>query len=70
MTKLISTLVGYTVIILVVNGIMMLVYNSIIPALYGFKPIGYWQMFGVYIICTYLFKSHTTLTSKRNGKND
>ena len=44
--QLILKLVGYAVGILVVNGIIMWIYNSIIPELYGFKPIGYWQLFG------------------------
>jgi len=48
-----------TIGILVGNGIIMWIYNSIIPELYGFKPIGYWQLFGLYIVCSYLFKAHT-----------
>ena len=57
--QLILKLVGYAVGILVVNGIIMWIYNSIIPELYGFKPIGYWQLFGLYMICSYLFKATT-----------
>jgi hypothetical protein len=60
-------LVGYTIGVLVANGIIMWVYNSIIPELYGFKPIGYWQLFGLYMICSYLFKVHTVNLS---GKKD
>lgn len=58
MTNPIYKLIGYIVGVLVGNGIIMWVYNSILPEMYGFKPIGYWQLFGVYMICGYLFKTH------------
>jgi hypothetical protein len=58
MTNPIYKLIGYIVGIFVANGIIMWVYNSILPEMYGFKPIGYWQLFGVYMICGYLFKTH------------
>ena len=67
LNQLILKLVGYAVGILVGNGIIMWIYNSIIPELYGFKPIGYWQLFGLYMICSYLFKAHTV---KLSGKNN
>ena len=63
---LIYKLVGYTIGVLVANGIVMWVYNSIIPELYGFKPIGYWQLFGLYMICSYLFKNHSYPNNKNN----
>ena len=57
MTNQIYKLIGYIVGIFVGNGIIMWVYNSILPEMYGFKPIGYWQLFGLYMICSYLFKT-------------
>jgi hypothetical protein len=51
-------LIGYVIGVFVGNGIIMWVYNSILPEMYGFKPIGYWQLFGLYMICSYLFKTH------------
>ena len=57
MTNQIYKLIGYIVGIFVGNGIIMWVYNSILPEMYGFKPIGYWQLFGLYLICSYLFKT-------------
>jgi len=45
MTNPIYKLIGYIVGIFVANGIIMWVYNSILPEMYGFKPIGYWQLF-------------------------
>ncbi len=58
MTNPIYKLIGYIVGIFVANGIIMWLYNAILPEMYGFKPIGYWQLFGVYMICGYLFKTH------------
>ena len=60
-------LIGYVIGVFVGNGIIMWVYNSILPEMYGFKPIGYWQLFGLYMICSYLFKVHTVTF---NGKKD
>ena len=57
MKNSIYKLIGYIVGIFVGNGIIMWVYNSILPEMYGFKPIGYWQLFGLYMICSYLFKT-------------
>ena len=57
MKNSIYKLIGYIVGIFVGNGIIMWVYNSILPEMYGFKPIGYWQLFGLYLICSYLFKT-------------
>jgi hypothetical protein len=58
MTNPIYKLIGYVIGVFVGNGIIMWVYNSILPEMYGFKPIGYWQLFGLYMICSYLFKTH------------
>ena len=55
--KLIGYVIGYVIGVFVGNGIIMWVYNSILPEMYGFKPIGYWQLFGLYLICSYLFKT-------------
>jgi hypothetical protein len=53
--------------VLVANGIVMWVYNMVVPDVFGFKPIGYWQLFGLYMVCHYLFKVHTVNLS---GKKD
>ncbi len=58
MNNPIYKLIGYIVGIFVANGIIMWLYNAILPEMYGFKPIGYWQLFGLYLICSYLFKTH------------
>jgi len=47
--ELLSKLVGYTIGVLVANGIIMWVYNMVVPDVFGFKPIGYWQLFIKYL---------------------
>ena len=56
--KLIIKLLAYTIGVAIANGIVMWVYNSIMPELFGCKTITYWQMFGLHMICNYLFKTH------------
>ena len=58
MTNPIYKLIGYVIGVFVCNGIIKWVYNSILPEMYGFKTNGYWQLFGLYMICSYLFKTH------------
>lgn len=66
LSELLGKLVGYTIGVLVANGIIMWVYNMVIPDVFGLKPIGYWQLFGLYMICHYLFKPHSYAKSKNN----
>ena len=66
MTNPIYKLIGYIVGIFVANGIIMWLYNAILPEMYGFKPIGYWQLFGLYMICGYLFKTHNVNILKKD----
>ena len=40
LSELIGKLVGYTIGVLVANGIIMWVYNMVIPDVFGLKPIG------------------------------
>ena len=58
MNKTLFKCIGYIFGVFVANGIIMWMYNSILPEMYGFKTIGYWQLFGLYLICSYLFKTH------------
>jgi len=57
MNKTLFKCIGYIFGVFVANGIIMWMYNSILPEMYGFKTIGYWQLFGLYLICSYLFKT-------------
>lgn len=41
---------------------VMLLWNALLPALFGIKVIGFWQAVGINILCGILFKgtSHTS----------
>ena len=62
------TLIGYTIGVFVVNAIMMWIWNNVMPDMFGLKPIGYWQMFGLYLMSNYLFKTNNTLKNITDNK--
>lgn len=41
----------------------MLLWNWLMPTIFGLTTITYWQGFGLWILCDLLFKSNTTATS-------
>lgn len=64
LAKLTGDLIGYLIGSLIANGIIMWLWNNIIPDVFGLKPIGYWQLYGLYMICHYLFKPHNYKINK------
>ena len=40
---------------LVLGGLVMLLWNAILPALLNFNPIKYWQAVGLLVLCRILF---------------
>lgn len=54
-TILVKLLV-YFIIISIVNLFMMLIWNTLMPQLFGLKEIGYFQLLGIHAICNYFFK--------------
>jgi len=63
-----TTLIGYTIGVFVVNAIMMWIWNNVMPDMFGLKPIGYWQMFGIYLLSNYLLKTNNTLKNITDNK--
>lgn len=53
---IIILLVVLIVLAFVYSGILMWVWNMIIPALFGLPMISFWQALGIYIISNILFK--------------
>ena len=62
------TLIGYMIGLFVVNAIMTWIWNNVMPDMFGLKPIGYWQMFGLYIMSNYLLKTNNTLKNITDNK--
>jgi uncharacterized membrane protein YvlD (DUF360 family) len=63
-----TTLIGYMIGLFVVNAIMMWIWNNVMPDMFGLKPIGYWQMFGIYLLSNYLLKTNNTLKNITDNK--
>ncbi len=62
------TLIGYMIGLFVVNAIMTWIWNNVMPDMFGLKPIGYWQMFGLYLISNYLLKTNNALKNITDNK--
>jgi len=63
-----TTLIGYMIGLFVVNAIMMWIWNNVMPDMFGLKSIGYWQMFGIYLLSNYLLKTNNTLKNITDNK--
>ena len=63
-----TTLIGYMIGVFVVNAIMTWIWNNVMPDMFGLKPIGYWQMFGLYLMSNYLLKINNTLKNITDNK--
>jgi uncharacterized membrane protein YvlD (DUF360 family) len=63
-----TTLIGCMIGVFVVNAIMMWIWNNVMPDMFGLKPIGYWQMFGLYLMSNYLLKTNNTLKNITDNK--
>jgi len=48
-----------TIIALVLGAIIMVLWNWLMPALFGLGTINYWQGFGILLLAQLLFGSHT-----------
>ena len=63
-----TTLIGYMIGLFVVNAIMTWIWNNVMPDMFGVKSIGYWQMFGIYLLSNYLLKTNNTLKNITDNK--
>lgn len=43
----------------------MLLWNWLMPVIFGLCKITFWQSLGLMILCSFLFKSSNTTTSKK-----
>lgn len=49
---------------LIVAFPVMLLWNWLLPTLFHFPPLSYWQAYGVYLLCSILFRSTSSSSSK------
>ena len=43
---------------------VMLLWNWLMPVIFGLPPLTFWQSFGLMLLCSLLFKSTSTSDSK------
>ena len=55
-TSLSDQIIGAVVILLAFPLILMLIWNAVIPSIFGLPTLGYWSAMGLYIVCSLLFK--------------
>jgi hypothetical protein len=53
-----AVIVGIALLIFIGGEIVMRLWNWLLPALFGWKQIGFWQAVGLLALCRILFGSH------------
>jgi hypothetical protein len=56
MKKSSRTIVGAVIALLALPLIIMLIWNAVIPGIFGLPTLGYWSAMGLYLVCSLLFK--------------
>ena len=51
-----QNIIGVVIIFLAVPLILMLLWNAVIPGMFGLPTLGYWSAMGLYLVCNILFK--------------
>ena len=51
-------LAGVTAIGFVLGLVVMMLWNWLMPALFGLPEVSYWQAVGLFVLCHLLFKGH------------
>ena len=52
----------------VLGLIVMLLWNWLMPVLFGLPAIGYWQAVGLFVLCHLLFTSHQAHHEEDDGR--
>jgi len=51
-----QNIIGVGIILLALPLILMLIWNAVIPGMFGLPTLGYWSAMGLYLVCNILFK--------------
>ncbi|MBU0954154.1 MAG: TMEM208 family protein [Spirochaetes bacterium] len=51
-----AAVIGFTALAFAFGWLVMLLWNWLMPELFGLKKIGYWQAWGLFLLCSILFK--------------
>jgi hypothetical protein len=67
--EIVGTVIGLVTIgalLAVLMGLpLMLLWNALVPEIFGLKQIGFWQAVGLNFLSSILFKSSSTSTSSK-----
>jgi len=50
------TIISAVIVLLVVPWALMMLWNAVIPGIFGLSTLGYWSAMGLYVVCSLLFK--------------
>lgn len=65
--KIILGIIGFGVLALGLGWVTMLLWNWLMPAIFGLKMITYWQAFGLLVLCKLLFGNFAKGGSRHCG---
>jgi len=51
-----QNIIAAVIVLLAVPLILMLLWNAVIPGMFGLPTLGYWSAMGLYLVCNILFK--------------
>jgi len=51
-----QNIISAVIILLALPLILMLIWNAVIPGMFGLPTLGYWSAMGLYLVCNILFK--------------
>jgi len=51
-----QNIIGAVIVLLALPLILMLIWNAVIPGMFGLPTLGYWSAMGLYLVCIILFK--------------
>jgi hypothetical protein len=51
-----QTIISAVIVLLALPLILMLIWNAVIPGMFGLPTLGYWSAMGLYLVCNLLFK--------------
>jgi len=71
LTMLFWGIVFIAVVCLILGLPVWILWNLLVPSLFGLPPIGFWEAVGLNVLCSLLFKDNTSLSKVNKGdKND
>ena len=52
----VEKVISKTIVLLLMPLVLMLVWNAVMPGIFGLASLGYWSSMGLYVVCGILIK--------------